>query len=136
MQFFSLFYHVMLLCTPMGCPSDPSSRPSTPSKLGPLELGENKKSHRARSGEWGGCSSLERFFSARNYWMLRLRPYPGTGIENEEISGNPENFDFFMLFGGSWGNLRVHWRPKIRGISRIRREFPSLYLYFIAISHL
>ena len=31
----------------------------------------------------------------------------GTGIENEEIGGNPENFDFFMLFGGSWGNLRA-----------------------------
>ena len=33
----------------------------------------------------------------------------GMGIENEEIRGNPENFDFFYatVFGGSWGNLRA-----------------------------
>ena len=54
----------------------------------------------------------------------------GTGIENEDIVGNPENFVFFKLFGGSWGELRApggRKSPKIRGISRIRREFPSLY---------
>jgi len=57
----------------------------------------------------------------------------GTGIENEEIGGNPENFDFFMLFGGSWGNLRApggRKSPKIRGISQIRGEFPSLMIIY------
>ena len=53
----------------------------------------------------------------------------GTGIENEEIGENP----FFMLFGGSWGNLRApggRKSPKIRGISQIRGEFPSLMIIY------
>ena len=54
----------------------------------------------------------------------------GTGIENEEIGGNPENFDFFMLFGGSWGNPGGRKYPKIRGISQIRGEFPSLIIIY------
>ena len=38
----------------------------------PMSLGGKRKSHRARSGEKGGCCSTAMFFSARNCRMLRM----------------------------------------------------------------